>query len=144
MQGILDNKVDTMRVMDTFFATIFAILATVGGTVAPVYQCLCPNGTTTVQVGQRFCVDADRMADADAETTSCGDHAGCQSNQILLHQFCFVSSDVHPEPPKPLVWLYSSNSLDVFDRVLPNAAGCFSTARAELKPTLLRSVILLV
>ena len=78
--------------MHPIISILFAAWFGLGHMLGPRFLCTCPDGTVTVQIGQRFCCDSDdsycdscdgsatadgERCDAPGATWSCSD--GCES-----------------------------------------------------------------
>ncbi len=133
--------------MQTFFATIFAGLLAMGATLLPVYQCVCSDGSVSVQVGQPFCESeygpSQEVVGNNFGSPSCSG-LGCDSHRVendLAVQPITEDFTAAAVPFTGPFYLLPA-AVDLSSRV--SMAHELSQSRGDPDPVLLRCVILLV
>jgi hypothetical protein len=133
--------------MQTFFATIFAALLTMGATLLPVYQCVCGDGSKSVQVGQAFCEGEHGPShEASIETLGSPNCAGfgCDSRQIGEDLAIQPTANSHFVPGVPASGPFYTLTAEVELHPRIVMAHDLAQSRGDPDPVLLRSIILLV
>ena len=64
------------------FSILLAAWLGIGGTVGLRFECVCADGTTTVEVGRRFCCESDDGYPMSDERSLLCSHGGCESTLI--------------------------------------------------------------
>jgi hypothetical protein len=133
--------------MQTFFATIFAGLLAMGATLLPAYQCVCGDGSVSMQLAQPFCNSEHGVSQATSGGTlqvpGCAG-LGCESQRVgedlVVQPTTEHRTALDLTAPAP-----AHAFLAVLERSIRGSmAHQLSQSRGDPDPVLLRSVILLV
>jgi len=140
--------------MHPFISILLTVSFALSGTLAPRYQCLCVDGTVSVEIGQRFCRDSCSSNTAPEEEPCCPprdtlsrSNNDCKSQLISDEVARLTDRDDEGEPDPPLSMIHPNLTMTTgAHRTQLKSAWC--NVRVPICRTTgtsqIRSVILLV